>query len=107
MCVPQSGSPKSSQSSRWFGRATSSIVTADVDVPKVLEKRIHLAEVQRRREENKAISVAVTKKEPKRGKETGDKARAAGRSVRRRYGKAPLGCWDNAAAAAAATAACA
>jgi hypothetical protein len=33
-----------SKSSRWFGKgATSSIVTADVDIPdKVLEKRIHL-----------------------------------------------------------------
>jgi hypothetical protein len=40
-----------SKSSRWFGKgATSSIVTADVDIPdKVLEKRIHLAEVRAKR----------------------------------------------------------
>jgi hypothetical protein len=39
------------KSSRWFGKgATSSIVTADVDIPdKVLEKRIHLAECERRK----------------------------------------------------------
>jgi hypothetical protein len=39
------------KSSRWFGKGTtSSIVTADVDIPdKVLEKRIHLAEVRAKR----------------------------------------------------------
>jgi hypothetical protein len=43
MCVPQSGSPAAGSGKG----ATSSIVTADVDIPdKVLEKRIHLAEVR-------------------------------------------------------------
>jgi hypothetical protein len=58
MCVPPSAELQSgSQSSRWFGKgATSSIVTG-VDIPdKVLEKRIHLAEVQsEEREGNKAF----------------------------------------------------
>jgi hypothetical protein len=38
------------KSSRWFGKgATSSIVTADVDIPDKVEKRIHLAEVRAKR----------------------------------------------------------
>jgi hypothetical protein len=47
MCVPQSGSP-SRAADRGKG-ATSSIVTADVDIPDKVLSRIHLAEVRAKR----------------------------------------------------------
>jgi hypothetical protein len=59
MCVPRSGTQVQVEGRRSSGSVrTGIIVTADVDVPgKVLEKRIHLAEVASE-EEKQGISVA-------------------------------------------------
>jgi hypothetical protein len=84
-CVPQSGT----KSSRWFGKgATSSIVTADVDIPdKVLEKRIHLAEASE--EEEQGISVGLS------ASRAGARARARARARRSGEGVPPVRvcCW--------------
>jgi hypothetical protein len=78
-----------SKSSRWFGKgATSSIVTADVDIPdKVLEKRIHLAEVRAKRKSKAFLLRAFW------ASRAGARARAARRSGRRRTARFWVCCW--------------
>jgi hypothetical protein len=85
MCVPQ----VEVKSSRWFGKgATSSIVTADVDIPdKVLEKRIHLAEVRAKRK-SKAFLLQGFLGIKSRSRA---RARAARRSGRRRTARVGSG----------------